>query len=79
MAHGRRREQWNHTAALMAMIAEVNRDAKKRPQPYQPADFHPMGGKRAKGLPLTPARLGRMADSLVPAGQTEYIVQAQKG
>jgi hypothetical protein len=41
MAEGRTRERWNHTAAVLAMIANVNRDPKKG-RPLNPADFHPM-------------------------------------
>ncbi len=40
MAEGRQNEQWNHTAALLAMLANVNRDPKKG-RAFQPNDFHP--------------------------------------
>lgn len=32
---------WNHTATVMALFANSNRDPKRRPTPYQPSDFHP--------------------------------------
>jgi len=35
-----RRDQWNHTASVMALIANVNRDP-KRSKLLKPADFHP--------------------------------------
>lgn len=41
MSQARQREQWNHTAAVMAMLANIHRDP-KRSRPFKPADFHPM-------------------------------------
>ena len=42
MCDARRQDQWSHTAALMALIANVHRNPKKRSRPYLPADFHPL-------------------------------------
>ena len=42
MATARRRDAWDRTAALLAMLANVNRDDSKRSQPFSPADFHPL-------------------------------------
>jgi len=39
MAEGRSRAAWDHTAALLSMLANVNRDPKGRG--YSPAEFHP--------------------------------------
>lgn len=41
MAEGRTQENWNHTASVLAMLANVNRDPKKG-RPLRPADFHPL-------------------------------------
>lgn len=40
MAQGRRMDQWSQTAAVLAMLANVNRNA-KRSRVYVPADFNP--------------------------------------
>jgi hypothetical protein len=40
MAEARSRQAWNHTSAILAMLANVHRDAKKT-RAYRPADFHP--------------------------------------
>jgi len=48
MTEARRRDQWDHTAALLAAQAEVNRDRKKRPKPFTPDDFHPLPDPRRK-------------------------------
>ena len=40
MAEGRSRENWNRTASIMALLANVNRDPKKH-RPYGASDFHP--------------------------------------
>ena len=40
MADGRSRAEWDRTAAQMALLANVNRDPKKR-RPFRPEDFSP--------------------------------------
>ena len=39
MAEGRSVALWNHTSSVLAMVANVYRDPKKRAM--KPADFHP--------------------------------------
>ncbi len=41
MAEGAGRESWNHTASLLTLLANVNRNSKKKAKPYQLSDFHP--------------------------------------
>jgi len=41
MAEGRDRWGWSLTSTLLAMTANVNRDRKKRPLPFVPAEFDP--------------------------------------
>ena len=42
LARARQREAWQHKAWLAALIANCNRDPKKRPQPFTPDDFNPL-------------------------------------
>lgn len=42
MVEARRQEDWQHTAWLAAMIANANRDPKKKPSPFTPDDFNPL-------------------------------------
>lgn len=52
------RERWNHTAQLLALIANVNRA--EGASPYAAADFHPYlrsPGNRVRGTPLTGERI----------------------
>lgn len=51
MADGRSRELWNHTSAVLAMVANIHRDPKKG-RPLRPADFHPLA--TPKGEPEPP-------------------------
>jgi hypothetical protein len=55
MTHTRQQETWNHTASLLAMLANVNREPKKG-RAFKPADFHPMPtptkAQRAEAPPL---------------------------
>ncbi len=53
MAEARSRQQWNHTSAILAMLANVHRDAKKS-RPFKPADFHP----HRKSIPPTVTKVG---------------------
>jgi hypothetical protein len=41
LAHGKNLQQWWHTAALMSLIANCNRDPKQNPRPFTPQQFHP--------------------------------------
>jgi hypothetical protein len=50
MAEARSRQAWNHTSALLAMLANVHRDAKKV-RAYRPADFHPHRQKEKTSVP----------------------------
>ncbi len=41
MAEGRAMAEWGRMASLLALIANVNRDPKKRSKPFKPAEFLP--------------------------------------
>jgi hypothetical protein len=47
MAQAHSRQQWHHTAALLALIANCHRDA-KRHRPYTPEDFLPRFSARER-------------------------------
>jgi len=49
MAEGRCREHWNHTASILAMLANVNRDPKKL-RAFKPDDFNPYVGTKVVRL-----------------------------
>ena len=46
MAEGRQREAWNHTASLLALLANCHRDP-KRSRACTVADFHPLADERS--------------------------------
>lgn len=56
MARARQSESWNHTASILAMLVNVNRDS-KRSRPAKPSEFHPLHGRRSSGIPLTKGNL----------------------
>ena len=59
MAQARQESDWNHTAALLAMTANVNRPRNVRV--FKPADFHPARENQrahAKPQPLAKAEIG---------------------
>lgn len=41
MAEARAEQQWNHTASLLAMLVNVNRDPRSG-RAARPIDFHPL-------------------------------------
>lgn len=41
MTRARQRDEWSRASAVLAMIANAHRDAKRKPRPYRPADFDP--------------------------------------
>jgi len=47
MAEARGRDNWAHTSAVLALVANVNRDPKKT-RPYKPADFDPYSTRRER-------------------------------
>lgn len=42
MVEARQRDQWNHTADLMALLANLQRDPKRRSRPFERGHFHPL-------------------------------------
>lgn len=54
MVGARRQDQWSHTAAVLALTANVHRNPKKRSKPYSPAEFHPLVERK----PVTIAKTG---------------------
>ncbi len=47
MAEARERSDWARTSALLALIANAHRDAKKT-RPFKPSDFDPYGRRESK-------------------------------
>ena len=61
MADFRNREDWERTANVMALIANCNRDPKKRPSPYSPAEFGRYARATATaGITVTKETIGLM-------------------
>lgn len=41
MLAGRQESAWDHTATVLALLAEIHRDPDRRAEPFGPRDFHP--------------------------------------
>lgn len=50
MVEGRQRDQWNHTAQVLAMLYSAFRGKGQRP--LGPADFHPLAKKPVPTMTL---------------------------
>lgn len=69
MAEGRSHAEWGRTSSLMALVANVNRDPKKRRRPFTPSEFNPhIAGRRRRGVPVS---VDRLADEMVRVGQAK--------
>ena len=70
MAEGRGRDEWGRTAALLALIANVNRDP-RRGRAFRPSDFNPYEVRRRTGVPITAANIGLLKRIFVEPGRKE--------
>ena len=71
MAEAKGHDRWAHTSSLMALIANCNRDPKKTPRAFRPADFDPYRQdeeRRPDGIPITPDSIG-LLKMFVPTGR----------
>jgi len=69
MAEARVDAEWNHTSAVLAMLANVNRDPKKQSL-YHPEDFHPLKRCRSSstGIPITRDNIGLLKKVFCSSG-----------
>jgi len=63
----RQRSMWAPFSSLMALIANVNRDAKRHPRPYSPADYDPFSKsiRQPRGIPITPQNI-HLLKAMIP-------------
>jgi len=64
MSEGRSEETWNHTATVLAMLANCHRDP-KRSRAFRPRDFHPHERRRGGGVPITTENLAILKRAFV--------------
>lgn len=72
MAEHRERSEWGRTSAILALIANAHRDAKKT-RPFKPSDFDPYArrGDTTNDIPALRA--------LFQTGETKQDMQANEG
>ena len=46
MAEAKRQHDWNVASTIMALMAEMNRDRKRRRKPFKPDDFNPYADQK---------------------------------
>ena len=54
MSDGHSCQAWNHTAELLCLLANCNRDPKKKRHPWHPFDFHPYAKRYGWRKPAPP-------------------------
>lgn len=70
-ADAREGMHWGPVSHLMALIANIKRDPKRKATPYQPWDFwHPRGVKKPpSGMRLTPDALRAIGPAIAGGGR----------
>jgi len=66
-------DEWNRTALLAVLLANPNRDTKKRPRPYGVSDFHPYAKRTKRQTRTASFFFDRLAslDGVQPSTVTE--------
>jgi hypothetical protein len=57
MVDARRRECWAHTSSILALLANIHRDRRKKPSPYKPDDFTPYPHERGQAVQTAPIEI----------------------
>jgi len=65
MAQGHERSEWNRASGLMALVANMGRDPKRRSRPFSPDEFNPLAAPRRADAPR--AGVGDGARRVTPA------------
>lgn len=58
------RDRWERHSLMYALIANVNRDAKRQRQPYRPEQFNPYHEKPTHQKPAVKVSMGAMMDAV---------------
>jgi len=64
MAEARLDDEWNHTSAVLAMLANIHRDPKKH-RPFRPEDFHPYRRRSTVGVRITGENIGLLKKAFI--------------
>ncbi|OHB56828.1 MAG: hypothetical protein A2Y07_06870 [Planctomycetes bacterium GWF2_50_10] len=73
MAQGRGRDAWSRTSALMALIANVNRDPKKT-RAFKPSDFDPYADKKQGRIVVNKENISVLRNLFIGGTQNEHGV-----
>jgi hypothetical protein len=70
MAQAASRQRWAHTSAVLALLANVNRDPKKA-RPFKPADFDPYAAPQApaQGIEVNGETIGMLKSAFLGKGR----------
>ncbi|MCE5327901.1 MAG: hypothetical protein LLG01_15955 [Planctomycetaceae bacterium] len=70
MAQARSRESWAHTSAVLALIANVNRDPSKG-RAWRPCDFDPHTQARSQAIEVDSGNMGLLKQAFVKTKERE--------
>jgi hypothetical protein len=78
MAEARGRDNWAHTSAVLALVANVNRDPKKT-RAYKPSDFDPYSAKDKRDEAIEVTDMGVLKDAFLPASAGQAGTRPKEG
>jgi hypothetical protein len=78
MAEARGRDNWAHTSAILALVANVNRDPKKT-RAYKPSDFDPYSAREKRDEAIEVRDLAVLKDAFLPASAGQAGTRPKEG
>jgi hypothetical protein len=84
MARGRQKSEWAQTSTVLCLLANANRDKKRRPYPFEPDDFNPFAEYRGpRGIPFDKTTSRILAQAMtgkeLPSEPTRWDLLTSKG
>tara|TARA_R110002073_G_scaffold185119_2_gene343633 strand:- start:6031 stop:6492 length:462 start_codon:yes stop_codon:yes gene_type:complete len=73
MAEAKRQHDWNVASTIMALMAEMNRDRKRRRKPFKPDDFNPYAEQKPIVARGTVGRVNSSPWSIFAPGEALFL------
>lgn len=78
MAEARGRDNWAHTSAVLALVANVNRDPKKT-RAYKPSDFDPYSARDKRDEAIEVTDMAVLKDAFLPVSAGQAGTRPKEG
>jgi hypothetical protein len=79
MAESRSQAEWSRTSAIMCLIANVNRDPKRKSTPYKPSDFNPyIASSQSKPKLMAKVKMSEVKDLLMGLAGKASVTKTER-